>query len=54
MKQKGNEVFDAVETMRRIKDRLSKKYAASPDEQEKDLEKIRKKYGIRSKKKAPA
>ena len=32
--------------MRNIRDRLSKKYAENPDAEERDLEKIREKYGI--------
>ena len=39
--------FDAVKMMRDIRDRLSIKYAEDPDAEEKDLEKIRKKYKIK-------
>ena len=38
--------FDAVKMMRDIRDRLSMKYAENPDAEERDLEKIREKYGI--------
>ena len=37
---------DAVKMMRDIRDRLSMKYAENPDAEERDLEKIREKYGI--------
>ncbi|MBU7044810.1 MAG: hypothetical protein HXS54_00115 [Theionarchaea archaeon] len=39
--------FDAVKMMRDIRDRLSIKYAEDPDAEERDLEKIRKKYKIK-------
>lgn len=39
--------FDAVKMMRRIRDKLSKKYSERPDLEDKELELIRKKYGIK-------
>ena len=38
--------FDAVKMMREIRDNLSKKYTEDPEAEKKDLEEIRKKYGI--------
>lgn len=43
--------FDAVEMMRKIRDKLSKQYLDSPNIEEKDLAQIRKKYGIKLKQK---
>ncbi|MCF6147606.1 MAG: hypothetical protein E3K37_03000 [Candidatus Kuenenia sp.] len=43
--------FDAVKMMREIRDTLSKQYIENPELEEKDLELIRKKYGIREKEK---
>ena len=37
-------IFDAVKFMRETRDNLSKKYLKNPQAQEKDLEKIRKKF----------
>jgi len=37
--------------MREIRDKLSKEYIESPDKENKDLARIRKKYGIRLKQK---
>lgn len=37
---------DAVKMMREIRDTLSKKYTEDPEAEKKDLEEIRKKYGI--------
>ncbi len=52
MKNNSNEKsFDAVTMMRQIRDKLSKEYLANPDKEEKDLEQIREKYGIKSKQK---
>jgi hypothetical protein len=45
-----NKNFDAVKMMRTIRDSLSKKYTLDPDLEQKDLEKIRKKYNINVKK----
>ena len=39
--------FDAVKMMRKIRDKLSKKYLERPELEDKDLELIRKKYGIK-------
>jgi hypothetical protein len=36
--------FDAVKMMREIRDKLHEKYMTHPEEKEKDLERIRKKY----------
>ncbi len=43
---KNKKPFDAVAMMREIRDKLSKKYLDNPESEKKDLEKIRKKYGI--------
>jgi len=47
----NNKSFDAVTMMRQIRDKLSKEYLENPDKEEKDLEQIRKKYGIKLKQK---
>ena len=39
--------FDAVKMMRTIRDTLSKKYIGHPELEDRDLAKIRSKYGIR-------
>lgn len=39
--------FDAVKMMREIRDKLSKRYSEDPEAEKRDLEGIRKKYGIR-------
>lgn len=39
--------FDAVKMMREIRDRLSEKYLEMPELEEKDLEAIRREYGIK-------
>jgi len=44
-----NKEFDSVETMREIRNKLSKKYIKHPEMEEKDLIEIRQKYGIKSK-----
>jgi len=41
--------FDAVKIMRDIRDQLSAKYQKDPEIEERELEEIRKKYGIKSK-----
>ena len=41
--------FDSVKMMRETRDKLSKKYSQAPDKEINDLEKIRIKYGIKSK-----
>ena len=47
MKFKSKEKkFDTVKMMREIRDNLSKKYAEHPEIEEKELEEIRRKYGI--------
>ena len=46
---KKEKEFDAVKMMREIRDKLSKKYSEDPEAQERDLEKIRKEYGIKEK-----
>jgi len=38
--------FDAVKMMREIRNGLSKEYIEGPDAEKRDLEEIRKKYGI--------
>jgi hypothetical protein len=44
----NNKKIDAVKMMREIRDKLSKKYKDDPQAEEKDLERIRKKYKIRA------
>jgi hypothetical protein len=39
--------FDAVGMMREIRDKLSKRYAKDPEAEKRDLEAIRRKYGIK-------
>ena len=41
-----NKEFDTVKLMRDIRTKLSKKYLNDPEAEEKDLEKIKKKYNI--------
>lgn len=43
--------FDAVVMMRKIRDKLSKKYLENPDKEQKDLDRIRQKYGVSLKQK---
>jgi hypothetical protein len=45
----NDERFDAVGMMREIRDKLSKKYAKDPEAEKRDLEAIRRKYGIKEK-----
>lgn len=45
MKNK-NKKFDSVEMMREIRDKLSHEYKSDPEKEDKDLERIRKKYNI--------
>lgn len=45
-KQKSKK-FDAVKMMRAIRDTLSIKYSGHPELEDKDLAKIRSKYGIK-------
>jgi hypothetical protein len=40
--------FDAVRMMREIRDTLSIRYAEDPDTEERDLEEMREKYGIKT------
>ena len=44
--------FDTVKMMREIRDSLSRLYNEHPEIEEKELEKIRKRYGIKPQKKA--
>jgi hypothetical protein len=39
--------FDAVKMMREIRDKLSETYSKDPEAEKKDLETIRRKYGIK-------
>lgn len=39
--------FDAVRMMREIRDKLSKRYSEDPEAEKRDLQGIRKKYGIK-------
>ena len=43
--------FDAVEMMRKIRNKLSRRYLKNPELEEKDLEQMRKKYGIQTREK---
>jgi len=45
--QNKKKKFDSVKMMREIRDELSERYLKNPNLEKKDLEKIRKKYGIR-------
>ncbi len=38
--------FDAVKMMRKIRDDLSRRYSKDPEAEKRDLQNIRKKYGI--------
>jgi hypothetical protein len=49
MKNKEEEKIDTVQMMRKIRDKLSAKYSMRPDDEEKDLVAIRRKYGIKKK-----
>ena len=40
--------FDAVRMIREMRNRLSKKYSGYQEDEEKDLQDIREKYGIKS------
>ena len=40
--------FDSVEMMRGIRDKLTKRYLENPELEKHDLEKIRKKYKLKS------
>lgn len=42
-----NKKFDAVGMMREIRDKLSKSYTKNPEAENRDLEAIRIKYGIK-------
>ena len=39
--------FDAIRMMREIRDKLSKRYSKDPKAERRDLQDIRKKYGIK-------
>ncbi|MBA7554428.1 hypothetical protein ES705_47048 [subsurface metagenome] len=39
--------FDAVKMMREIRDKLSKRYGEDPEAEKRDLQDVRKKYGIK-------
>jgi len=39
--------FDAVKMMREIRDRLSREYSKDPEIEKRDLQGIRRKYGIK-------
>jgi len=49
-KSKRTKKFDAVKLMREIRDSLSNKYINNPAAEERDLIRIRNKYGISSQK----
>lgn len=42
--------FDTIKMMRDIRDKLVKKYLEDPELENKELEEIRKKYGLKSRK----
>lgn len=44
-----NKKFDAVKMMREIRDKMSRKYIRNFQSEERDLEIIRKKYGLKNK-----
>ena len=46
MSNRNDKKFDAVKTMREIREKLSSEYEKDPTKQKKDLESIRKKYGL--------
>jgi hypothetical protein len=39
--------FDAVQMMREIRDRLSKRYGEDPEAEQRDLQTIKRKYGMK-------
>ena len=43
-----NKKFDAVKFMRKVRNELSQKYLNHPEMEKKDLEIIRKKYGLKN------
>ncbi len=45
--------FDSVKMMRDIRDKLTKRYLENPELEISDLQKIRRKYKIKSKTKSP-
>jgi len=47
--EKNKNEFDAVDFMRRVRDKLSAEYYKYPDREEKNLIEIRKKYSIKKK-----
>jgi len=49
--KKINKEFDAVKSMRAIRDKMSIKYSKNPEAFKEDLKKINKKYGITEKSK---
>ena len=46
MSDEKEKSFDAVKLMREIRDKLSVEYSEHPNDEEKDLAEIRRKYGI--------
>ena len=51
IEKESKKKFDSVKMMRDIRDRLSEIYIKDPRIEEAELEKIKKKYGIKSKEK---
>ncbi len=49
--KKNKKKFDAVAFQRKVREELSEKYYNNPDLFEKDLERIREKYGMKKSKK---
>ncbi|HKJ69357.1 MAG TPA: hypothetical protein VKA68_15470 [bacterium] len=50
VRQSPKEEVKAVELMRRIREKLSTTYRANPEQEEQDLDRIRKKYHIQKSK----
>ncbi|MCH7760602.1 hypothetical protein IIA15_04265 [candidate division TA06 bacterium] len=44
-----NKKIDAVKMMRKIREKLSRIYAKDPEKEKRDLEIVRKKYGMKDK-----
>ena len=45
-KKRKEKIFDSVDMMRSIRDALSKRYHKKPEVEEKELEQVRRQYGI--------
>ena len=51
---KDSKSYDSVKEMRRIREQLSERYWKNPEELMADLEKVRKKYKLRPRKRSAA